>query len=91
MKKELYGFWKIKFRQWDNLLHSLLCAIENAKVEAMETKIPFSQTLLTELNCDADLRKKSATWPKLILQIIKHSIPPKARSICRKFVLSMSR
>jgi len=90
VKEKLYGFWKVKFRQWDNLLHSLLCAIDNAKAEATESKIPFGQALQTELNCDADLRNKSAAWPKLSLRIIGHSIPQKARLICRKFVHSLT-
>jgi len=85
------GLWKVKFGQWDNILHSFLCALKNAREEATESKIPFGQALVTELNCDADLRAKVTAWPKLALKIVKYSIPPKAKGLAKKFVLSVSK
>jgi len=83
-----YGHWKIKFRKWDNILHDLLCA---AKAEAKEAKISFRKALNRELNSNADLRTKAKAWPRLLLRIIRFSIPKDSRATARTFILEVNR
>lgn len=82
--------WTQIWRKWDNFLHCLLTAISNAEQVAEEENTPFSEALRIELFCSADLRKKAEAWPKLFLQIIKFSVPKKARLAMKQFIAEVS-